>query len=147
MKFREFKLRRDPECPVCGDHPTITAPIDYEFFCGTVSEDVDAIPEMSVQELKRRLDASEPLTLIDVREPYEYEVARIEGAKLIPLGELSERLEEIASTPDVIVHCHSGGRSAQAVQMLREAGRQNAFNLSGGIDAWSKEVDPEVARY
>jgi len=148
MKFREFKLRRDPECPVCGDHPTITAPIDYEFFCGTeVEEDSNAVPEISVQELKRRLDANEPLTLIDVREPYEYEVAHIEGANLIPLGELPDRLEEIASTSDVIVHCHSGGRSAHAVQMLRESGRRNAFNLAGEIDAWSREVDPAVPRY
>jgi adenylyltransferase/sulfurtransferase len=148
MKFREFKLRRDPECPVCGDHPSITAPIDYEFFCGTAaSDDVDTVPEISVQELKRRLDANEPLTLIDVREPYEYEVARIESANLIPLGELPARLDEIASSRDVIVHCHSGARSAHAVQMLRESGRRNAFNLAGGIDAWSREVDPAVPRY
>ena len=149
MKFREFKLRRDLKCPVCGEHPTISAPIDYEFFCGTSTpaEAEDAIREISVQELKRKLDAHEPLTLIDVREPYEYEIARIEGAKLIPLSELPGRIGEIASTPDVVIHCHSGMRSAHAVQLLQQAGRQNAFNLAGGIDAWSEEIDPAVPRY
>ncbi len=149
MKFREFKLRRDPECPVCGEHPTISAPIDYEFFCGTTTpaETENAIREISVQELKRKLDAHEPLTLIDVREPYEYEIARIEGAKLIPLSELPARIGEIDPTPDVVIHCHSGMRSAHAVQLLQQAGRQNAFNLAGGIDAWSEEIDPAVPRY
>lgn len=152
MKFREFKLRRDPECPVCGENPTISAPIDYEFFCGntmpaTAQDDASTAPEISVQELKRKLDAHEPLTLIDVREPYEDEIARIEGAKLIPLGELSERLGEIDRAAEIVVHCHSGMRSAHAVQLLQQAGIRNVFNLAGGIDAWSVEIDPSVPRY
>ena len=100
-----------------------------------------------MQELKRKLDAHEPLTLIDVREAYEYEIARIEGAKLIPLGELPARIGEIDPTSDVVIHCHSGVRSAHAVQLLQQAGRQNAVNLAGGIDAWSEEIDPTVPRY
>ena len=152
MKFREFKLRRDPECPVCGENPTIVAPIDYETFCGNtpanaVNGDHDAMREISVTELKQRLEASQPVELIDVREPYEYEIARIEGAKLIPLGELSERLDELPRDREIVVHCHSGIRSAHAVQLLDKAGLKRAANLVGGIDAWSIEIDPDVPRY
>jgi adenylyltransferase/sulfurtransferase len=147
MKFREFKLRRDPECPVCGESPTITEPIDYEFFCGTAQPASDAVPEISVMELKRKLDAREALQLIDVREPYEYEIARIAGAKLIPLGELPERLREINRETEIVVHCHSGMRSARAVQLMQQAGFTRASNLAGGINAWSDEIDPTVPRY
>ena len=144
MKFREFKLRRDPQCPVCGENPTIREPIDYERFCGVP----DAIPEISVRELKRKRDAGESFLLLDVREPDEYETARIEGAKLIPLGELPKRLEEIGDRDgEIVIHCHAGTRSAFAVQLLQKAGFQNAFNLAGGIDAWSEEIDPAVPRY
>ncbi len=152
MKFREFNLRRDPQCPVCGERPTITAPIDYEMFCGTApttntGTTMNPVPEISVQELQRRLQAKEPVTLIDVREPAEYEIARIDGATLIPLGELPKRLREIDRTKEIVLHCHSGMRSAHAVQLLQQAGFENAFNLAGGIDAWSEEIDPRVPRY
>ncbi len=143
MKFREFNLRRDPECPVCGEHPTITAPIDYEEFCGIPA----AVPEISVRELKRKLEAHAPFLLLDVREPNEYEIARIVGAKLIPLGELPARLGEIEKEREIVIHCHSGVRSAHAVQLLRNAGFEKAFNLTGGIDAWSREIDSSVPRY
>jgi adenylyltransferase/sulfurtransferase len=143
MKFREFKVRRDPECPVCGEHPTINAPIDYEQFCG-VGVDV---PAVSVQELRRKLEVHEPLQLIDVREPFENEIARIDNARLIPLGELSDRLNELDRDALIIVHCHTGKRSAQAVQLLQEAGFRKVFNLDGGIDKWSDEIDPAVQKY
>ncbi|HJT45556.1 MAG TPA: molybdopterin-synthase adenylyltransferase MoeB, partial [Chthoniobacterales bacterium] len=143
MSFRQFNVRRDPECPVCGKHPTITAPIDYEQFCGLAKD----VPEMSVRELKVRLDANETIELVDVREPFEYEIARIDGAKLIPLGELPQRLGEIARDRHIVVHCHSGMRSARAVELLQKNDFANVFNLAGGIDAWSEEIDPEVPRY
>src|SRR5882762_342577 len=145
MKFREFNLRRDPECPVCGDSPTITEPIDYEQFCGV--RDEGAIPEMSPHELKRRMDAGEPFELIDVREPIEYEIARIDGAKLFPLGEITERLDELKRERPIVVHCHSGKRSAQAVQLLQQRGFAKVYNLEGGIDAWSDQIDPNVPKY
>ncbi|MEO5721222.1 MAG: molybdopterin-synthase adenylyltransferase MoeB [Chthoniobacterales bacterium] len=149
MKFREFKLRRDPECPVCGEIPMITAPIDYEMFCGAGARDEidDDAPELSVLELQEKLEAREPLLLLDVREPHEYEIAHIDTARLIPLGELSARLDELDRAAKIVVHCHSGVRSAHAVQLLRAAGFPNAVNLAGGIDAWSVEVDPTVPRY
>lgn len=151
MKFREFKLRRDPQCPVCGENPTITAPIDYESFCANAAPEPpgheNATPEISVAALKARLDAEEPLVLLDVREPHEYEIARIDAAHLIPLGELASRLDELEHEKQIVVHCHSGVRSAHAVQMLRAAGFPHAVNLAGGIDAWSVEIDPSVPRY
>lgn len=149
MKFREFNLRRDPDCPVCGAHPTIFEPIDYEEFCSAASARAgdDALPAISVQELKQKLDASEPITLIDVREAFEYDIARIAGAKLIPLGELEQRHAEIDPGAQIIVHCHSGVRSAHAVEQLQRAGFRDVYNLAGGIDAWSREIDPGVPRY
>lgn len=152
MKFREFNLRRDPECPVCGDAPTIFAPIDYEQFCaGPEAPDWFAAPErvptISARELKTKMDDKETLVVIDVREPYEYEIARIEGARLIPLGELEEHLSELPRSGILVLQCHSGGRSEHAVRMLQEAGFDNAVNLEGGIDVWSVEVDPAVPRY
>jgi molybdopterin/thiamine biosynthesis adenylyltransferase/rhodanese-related sulfurtransferase len=143
MKFREFNVRRDPQCPVCGEHPTITAPIDYEQFCGIGAD----VPAVSVQELKRRLDARESIQLIDVREPFENEIARIDSARLISLGELPDRLHELDRESYMVVHCHTGKRSAQAVQLLRGAGFPNVFNLEGGIDRWSDEIDPTVQKY
>lgn len=145
MKFREFKLRRDPHCPVCGENPSITAPIDYEQFCGAPQSEQTA--EISVSDLKAKLDAQESFLLLDVREPYEFEIARIEGAKLIPLRELSARQGELDREKEIVVHCHSGVRSAHAVELLRSAGFAHAFNLAGGIDAWSEEIDPTVPRY
>ena len=145
VKFRELNLRRDPECPVCGDNPTILSPIDYEQFCGM--RDEEAIPEMSPHELKRKIDAGEPFELIDVREPFEYEIARIDGAKLIPLGEITERLDELSGEQLMVVHCHSGKRSAQAARLLQQRGFTNVYNLEGGIDAWSDQIDPNVPKY
>jgi len=152
MKFREFNLRRDPACPVCGDAPTIFEPIDYEQFCAGPAEDdwfaaPQGVPTISVRELKTKMDRKETLTLIDVREPYEYEIARIAGARLIPLGELQSRVDELPRTGTLVLHCHSGIRSEHAVRLLEEAGFDNACNLEGGIDAWSVEVDPTVPRY
>ena len=151
MKFREFKLRRDRECPVCGEHPTIVAPIDYEAFCSagmsnTNQAAADA-PEITVEELNHRRKAGEALLLLDVREPQEYEIARIEGARLIPLGQLPDRLGELRNDVALVVHCHSGMRSARAVQFLRQNGFPQAVNLAGGIDAWSERIDPTVPQY
>ena len=143
MKFRELKLRRDPQCPVCGDAPTITAPIDYEQFCGIAAD----VPAISVHDLKRKRDAREAIQLIDVREPFEFEIARIDGAKLIPLGQLANRLHELTQNGQTVVHCHTGMRSAQAVQMLRQTGFTNVYNLEGGIDAWANEIDPAMQKY
>jgi len=152
MKFREFKLRRDPECPVCGENPTIFAPIDYERFCGAQTdggalESDGAVPSVSARELKRKMDAREPLTLVDVRESWEYEIAQITGSKLIPLGELEERLAEIPRERIIVVQCHSGVRSEQGARLLQQAGFANVYNLEGGIEAWSRDVDPTVPRY
>jgi len=154
MKFREFNLRRDPACPVCSDAPSIFAPIDYEQFCaGPAADDDDwfaapeSVPAISVRELKSRLDNKETLTLIDVREPYEYEIARIDGSRLIPLGELETHVSELPRTGTLVLHCHSGGRSEHATRLLHEAGFENVYNLEGGIDAWSVEIDPAVPRY
>ena len=145
VKFRELNLRRDPQCPVCGENPTIFSPIDYEQFCGVQAE--GTVPEMSPLELKRRMDAGEAFALIDVREPFEYEIARINGAKLIPLGEITERLDELNGDQPIVVHCHSGKRSAQAVQLLQASGFSKVYNLEGGIDAWSDQIDPNVPKY
>jgi sulfur-carrier protein adenylyltransferase/sulfurtransferase len=143
MKFREFNLRRDPQCPVCGDSPTITEPIDYEQFCGVATN----VPTVSVRELKQKLDAHEPIQLVDVREPFEHEIASIDSARLIPLGELPDRLSELDRDRLTIVHCHSGMRSAQAVRLLRDASFANVFNLEGGIAKWSDEIDSDVPKY
>ncbi len=144
-RFRELNLRRDPECPVCGENPTIFSPIDYEQFCG--ARDEEAIPTMSAHELKQKMDAREPLELIDVREAFEYEIARIDGAKLIPLGEIAERADELPRDRPIVVHCHSGRRSAEAVRLLQQRGFGNIYNFEGGIDAWSDQIDPGVPKY
>jgi molybdopterin/thiamine biosynthesis adenylyltransferase/rhodanese-related sulfurtransferase len=145
VKFRELNLRRDAQCPVCGQNPTIFAPIDYDQFCG--ARDEQAVPAISVHELKRKTDAREAFELIDVREPFEYEIARIDGAKLIPLGEIAERTDELQREQPIVVHCHSGKRSAQAVRLLQRRGFGNVYNLEGGIDAWSDQIDPTVPKY
>lgn len=154
MKFRTFNLRRDPECPVCGEKPTITAPIDYEGFCGLPSPNAmtqtqDAIPAMTVQELQELRASGTPFTLLDVREPFEREIAIIdmEDVEHIPLGQIGERMEELPRDKKLVVHCKSGGRSAKAVGLLREAGFDDVWNVTGGINAWSKEIDPGVALY
>ena len=145
VKFRELNLRRDAQCPVCGENPTIFSPIDYDQFCGVRGD--QAIPAMSARELKRKMDAREAFELIDVREPFEYEIARIDGSKLIPLGEIAQRADELQREQMIVVHCHSGGRSAEGVRLLRQRGFTNVYNLEGGIDAWSDEIDPSVPKY
>src|SRR5256886_8424055 len=144
IKFRELNLRRDAQCPVCGENPKIFSPIDYDQFCGVRSDQM--IPAMSARELKRRMDAREAFELIDVREPFEYEIARIDGWKLIPLGEIDQRTDELQREQPIVVHCHSGKRSAQAVRLLQQRGFSNVYNLEGGIDAWSDQIDPTVPK-
>jgi adenylyltransferase/sulfurtransferase len=153
MSFREMKLRKDPNCPVCGENPTVTELIDYQEFCGIpqaqAAESVDELPEITVRELKERLDAGEEVAVLDVREPHEYEVANLEaqGAKLIPLGELPNRLSELNQNDEVAVYCKTGGRSAKAVKTLQDAGFGNVYNVEGGITAWSEEIDPSIPKY
>src|SRR4029450_9750065 len=145
VAFRELKLRRDPQCPVCGENPTIFSPIDYDQFCGV--RDHASVPGISVQELKGKMDARDVFELIDVREPFEFEIARIDGGKLLPLGEIPGGAEELDREQTLIVHCHSGRRSAQAVRLLKQRGFANVYNLEGGIDAWSDLIDPTVPKY
>ncbi|MGA2438937.1 MAG: molybdopterin-synthase adenylyltransferase MoeB [Acidobacteriaceae bacterium] len=166
MKFRTLKLRKNPDCPVCGTHPTVTALIDYDQFCGIekpktvgpleVAQNksvadvpvVDGIPQISVQELKKKLDAKEDFFLLDVREPHEAKIVNI-GAPLIPLGELAKRLDELAPQKDreIVVHCKSGGRSQKAAQLLKNAGFTHVENLAGGILAWADKIDPTMPKY
>jgi molybdopterin/thiamine biosynthesis adenylyltransferase/rhodanese-related sulfurtransferase/molybdopterin converting factor small subunit len=149
LKFRELKLRKNPDCPICSEHPTQTGLIDYEQFCGIdpAADAVEAEFEISTPELKSWLDEGRPFTLLDVRNPPEWEICRIDGAKLIPLPELQDRLGELDPADTLVVHCHHGGRSAQAVQFLRQMGFSRAINLAGGIDSWSLMVDPSVPQY
>jgi len=147
MKFREFNLQKDPDCPVCGDHPTITRPIDYEMFCHGAPDLTRAAPQVGVRALHERMQSGQPFILLDVREPFEFEVARIEGANLIPLGELPQRTHELDREAEIFVLCHSGMRSERAAEYLRAAGFARVANVAGGIDAWSEEVDPNVPRY
>jgi molybdopterin/thiamine biosynthesis adenylyltransferase/rhodanese-related sulfurtransferase/molybdopterin converting factor small subunit len=155
MEFRTMKLRRDPACPVCGDHPTVTTLIDYQQFCGIPAATAAAastatVPEISVEALKSALDRDQAPWILDVREPREFEICRIPGSTLIPLGELPKRLQEVpqgADAPDIVVHCKMGGRSAKAVALLRDHGITNARNLTGGILAWIDRVDPTLPKY
>jgi len=150
MRFRELKLRKNPECPVCGEYPTITKLIDYEEFCGIRGEEsaspAQAVPEISPRELKSRLDRGDDLFILDVREPHEYQICNLDG-HLIPLGELSRRVNELDSSREIVAHCRSGKRSAEAVEFLRSAGFRKVLNLKGGILAWSDEVDASVPKY
>ncbi len=166
MSFRTLKLRKNPECPVCGLNPTVTELIDYDQFCGiekpkdlgpleiaqnkAVAEAavVDGIPQMSVQTLKKKMDAKENIFVLDVREPHEVPIASI-GAPLIPVGSLAERVAEIAShkNDEVIIHCRSGARSQKAALILKEAGFTNVSNLAGGILAWADNIDPTMPKY
>ncbi len=149
MKFRELKLRKDPNCPICSDHPTQDELIDYEQFCGIDprAETVEQAFEISAPQLKAWLDEGRPVTILDVRNPQEWEICRIEGATLIPLPELQDRLGELDPAATIVAQCHSGMRSARAVNFLRQMGFSRAINLAGGIDAWSAQVDPSVPRY
>ncbi|HEX5236360.1 MAG TPA: molybdopterin-synthase adenylyltransferase MoeB [Silvibacterium sp.] len=156
MKFRELKLRKNPDCPVCGTHPTVTKLIDYQQFCGIAPEAKalqvngtnvqNGIPQMTAVELKKRLDNKDDVFVLDVREPYEYQIANL-GATLIPLGELPQRAGELDKEREIIVHCRSGGRSQKAAEILAQNGFKNVWNLAGGITAWSNNVDPTVPKY
>ncbi len=150
MSFREMKLRKDPNCPVCGENPTVTELIDYQEFCGipqaNAAEQENGVPEITVQDLKAKLDNGGDINVLDVREPHEYEVANI-GVKLVPLGELPQRLAEFDRGENFAVHCKSGARSAKAVKLLQDAGFPHVYNVKGGITAWSEEIDPSVPKY
>jgi len=158
MKFREMKLRRNPQCPLCGEKPVITRLIDYEQFCGMPPAGapadggcVDVVKlnaeEITVQDLKKRLEAKEDFDLIDVREPHEWQIAKIPGARLIPLGDLPNRLGELNPDREILLHCKRGGRSGRALKLLKEKGYKRLKNVVGGIDAWTSSVDPKVPKY
>jgi sulfur-carrier protein adenylyltransferase/sulfurtransferase len=156
MRFRELKLKRNPECPVCGAHPTVTALIDYQQFCGIKPEAnsesgqqttlKNGIPQITVQELKQRRDAGEDLFVLDVREPYEYQIANI-GGTLIPQNEVPQRLAEIDRNREIVVQCRSGGRSQRIAEFLAQQGYPNVKNLAGGILAWADAIDPKITKY
>ena len=151
MKFRELKLRKNPDCPACGKHPTITKLIDYNEFCGIRGEETPVaaaagIPTIQVEELKRRLDAGDNLFVLDVREPHEYQICNIQGY-LIPLGDLPKRVNELDSSREIVAHCRSGVRSAKAVEFLQQAGFKKVHNLAGGILAWADRIDPKMPKY
>jgi sulfur-carrier protein adenylyltransferase/sulfurtransferase len=150
MRFRELKLRKNPDCPVCGKHPTVTQLIDYAEFCGIRGQEVSAsqtaVPEITPRELKSRLDRGDDLFVLDVREPHEYQICNL-GGYLIPLGDLSRRVSELDSSREIVAHCRSGKRSAEATVFLRRAGFGKVMSLRGGILAWSDEVDPSFPKY
>jgi adenylyltransferase/sulfurtransferase len=149
MKFRELKLRKSPDCPVCGPNRTITELIDYQEFCGIRGEEAlpaTNVPEIQPEELKRRLDAGEDVFILDVREPHEYQICNING-HLIPLGDLPKRAHELDSSREIVAHCRSGVRSGKAVDFLRQAGFRKVKNLAGGILAWADKVDPSMPKY
>ena len=161
MKFRELKLRKDPDCPVCGTHPTVTKLIDYEEFCGLrPSVEAEAVAaaeaagataasatEITAVELKQRMDRGDKLTIVDVREPNEYQINRIAGSQLIPLGEIPRRYAELEQDDEIVVHCKMGGRSAKAADYLRSVGFKRVLNLKGGILDWVDKVDPSQPKY
>jgi adenylyltransferase/sulfurtransferase len=156
MRFRELQLRRDPACPVCGKNPNVTRLIDYQQFCGFAADATsntsmettltNGIPQLTVNELKQRIDAGEDVYILDVREPYEYQIANL-GGKLIPLNGLPQRLAEIDRNCEVIVHCKLGGRSQLAAEFLHQAGYPKVVNLTGGILAWADQIDPSMQKY
>jgi sulfur-carrier protein adenylyltransferase/sulfurtransferase len=158
LRFRELKLRKDPACPVCGEHPTVRELIDYEEFCGlrppvtqvqtTTATEEGRMEEITASELKERIDRGDDLQIIDVREPNEYDIARIPGTRLIPLGQVTQRMGEIEEGRETVVHCKGGVRSARAIEALQGAGfKGKLLNLKGGITAWSNDVDPSVPKY
>jgi adenylyltransferase/sulfurtransferase len=151
MKFRELKLRRDPQCPICGDHPTIKALIDYEQFCGIPDEPevpVGNPDEVTVQEMKRALDDPKlGIKVLDVRDPDEYEISHIKGVPQIPLGELPQRFTELDPNQQLYIHCKSGMRSLRALNFLREQGFKYVKSVKGGINAYADEIDHSVPRY
>jgi adenylyltransferase/sulfurtransferase len=149
MRFRELKLRKSPDCPVCGPNRTITQLIDYEQFCGIRGAEKPAtgtIGDMTPEELKQRLDRGDDLFVLDVRDPHEYQICNL-GGHLIPLKELPQRVSELDASREIVVHCKMGGRSAKAVDFLKQQGFSNVHNLEGGINAWADRVDPKVPKY
>ncbi|HZN99202.1 MAG TPA: ThiF family adenylyltransferase, partial [Gemmatimonadales bacterium] len=148
LRFRELRLRKDPSCPICGESPTIRELIDYEAFCGIGAEPTYAGPEITAEELRREMQEKDSeLVLIDVREPHEWDIAHIEGARLIPLGQLPERLADLDGHAEIVTHCHHGARSMKALQLLKGAGFSRVRSLAGGIDAWADRVEIGMARY
>lgn len=153
LKFKELKLRKNPDCPICGNSPTIKELIDYEQFCGMPAvegpsmEEEPTVPEISVTHLSQRLRNKENFVLIDVREPHEFQICRIPDSRLIPLGELPSRIHELDSADEIVIHCKSGMRSAKAVQLLQQSGFRKVWNVKGGIEAWSNEIDTRVPKY
>ncbi|MBV8834560.1 MAG: molybdopterin-synthase adenylyltransferase MoeB [Acidobacteriaceae bacterium] len=150
MRFRELRLRRDPDCPACGDHPTVTKLIDYQDFCGVKPAQPQSAPagdQIDPTEVKGKLDRGDKFVFIDVREPHEYQIARIPGAKLIPLGELPKHLNELDPSAEFVAHCKSGVRSQKAVDLMKQNGFKNVRNMTGGILLWSDKVDPTVPKY
>jgi molybdopterin/thiamine biosynthesis adenylyltransferase/rhodanese-related sulfurtransferase len=153
MKFREVRLQKDPDCPVCGVNPSITKLIDYEQFCGIglgqeeAAVETNGIKEITAKDLKTMIDRKDKFVLVDVREPHEYQIAKIPGARLIPLGEISQRANELDTADDIVVHCRSGARSAKAIHQLQKMGFKRLRNLKGGVLAWSQDVDPTVPQY
>src|SRR3989454_2226966 len=152
MRFRELKLRKDPDCPVCGTHPTVTKLIDYEQFCGVTSATeepitVNSATEITSVELKQRLDRGDKLKIVDVREPNEYQINRIPGSELIPLGDVPKRVNELNPDDEIVVHCKTGGRSAKAADFLRSVGFKKVLNLKGGVLDWIDKVDPTQPQY
>jgi len=149
MRFRELKLRKNPHCPVCGTHPTVTELIDYNQFCGIRGEEAPAptaMTDITVEELKKRLDRRDDLFVLDVREPHEYQICNL-GGHLIPLNDLPKRVNELDSSREIVVHCKTGGRSAKAADFLRQSGFTKVHNLTGGINAWAERIDPKVPKY
>ncbi len=149
MKFRELKLRKNPECAACGKHRTITKLIDYQEFCGIRGQEEPAgndVPAVTVEELKKKLDAKADIFVLDVREPHEYQICNLNGY-LIPVGDLPKRVNELDSSREIIAHCRSGVRSAKAVNFLRRSGFKKVYNLTGGILAWADKIDPTMPKY
>ncbi len=149
MNFRQLKLRKNPDCPACGTRPTVTELIDYQEFCGIRGEEqpaAAAVPEITVEELKQKLDARDDVFILDVREPHEYQICNLSGY-LLPLGDLPKRAHELDSSREIVAHCRSGVRSAKAVDFLRQAGFRKVKNLKGGILAWADRIDPRMPKY
>jgi len=153
LRFRELKLRKDPQCPVCGANPTVRELIDYEVFCGIREAETEnlrleaSVPVITATELKARLDAGDPIQLIDVREPHELNICKLDEAELIPLGQFAARIGDLDTSREIVVICRSGRRSAHAVRLLQDAGFPSAYNLTGGLLAWANEVDPTMMKY
>ena len=149
MSFRELKLRKNPECVVCGPHPTVTKLIDYEAFCGVTQQTAAApgIPEIPVEELKAMRDRGDDFVLVDVREPHEVAICALPESVKIPLGTLPANLSRLSTADEIVVHCKTGARSAKAVQLLHEAGFRKVRNLVGGIQSWAERIDPTMPRY